>query len=139
MDKYYLVPVTVKSVKYDDFSLNEMLLNINVELYERKVYAMALKYDESATSEEKELTNKIIEDKFKSYGIPEKIVMVKREESLYEIGTELPLTVTNDSYLDVFKIEADAVVGFFNKNENYTEEVSKFFTEFVKKSEYIKK
>lgn len=139
MNKYFLVPVTAKVIKYDGFSLSEMLERINIELYERKVYANALKNDETATLEEIENVNKTVQEKFKNYGLPEKIIVVKRDDSLFEIGTELPLEVKNDSYLKEFNVESDTVMDYFVDNENYCEEVCKFFTEFIKNLEYIKK
>jgi len=139
MNKYFLVPVTAKVIKYDGFSLSEILERINIELYERKVYANALKNDETATLEEIENVNKTVQEKFKNYGLPEKIIVVKRDDSLFEIGTELPLEVKNDSYLKEFNVDSDTVMDYFVDNENYCEEVCKFFTEFIKNLEFIKK
>jgi len=139
MNKYFLVPVTAKVIKYDGFSLSEILERINIELYERKVYANALKNDETATLEEIENVNKTVQEKFKNYGLHEKIIVVKRDDSLFEIGTELPLEVKNDSYLKEFNVDSDTVMDYFVDNENYCEEVCKFFTEFIKNLEFIKK
>ena len=131
MNNYYLVPVTTKNIKYDGISLFDGLFNIDNQLYESKKNVMFLKNDYLLSLLELEEVNKDISRRFKAVKIPEKIILVKQGDLLYEIGCELPLEVINDSYLEAFRVSSEEVVEFFVENENYLEEVSNFFTSFI--------
>lgn len=131
MNNYYLVPVTTKNIKYDGISLFDGLFNIDNQLYESKKNVMFLKNEDLLSLIELEEVNKDISKRFKAVKIPEKIILVKQGDSLYEIGSELSLEVINDSYLEAFRVSSEEVVEFFVENENYLEEVSNFFTSFI--------
>lgn len=131
MNNYYLVPVTTKNIKYDGISLFDGLFNIDNQLYESKKNVMFLKNEALLSLLELEEVNKDISRRFKAVKIPEKIILVKQGDLLYEIGSELPLEVINDSYLEAFRVSSEEVVEFFVENENYLEEVSNFFTSFI--------
>ncbi len=131
MNNYYLVPVTTKNIKYDGISLFDGLFNIDNQLYDSKKNVMFLKNEDLLSLIELEEVNKDISRRFKAVKIPEKIILVKQGDSLYEIGSELSLEVINDSYLEAFRVSSEEVVEFFVENENYLEEVSNFFTSFI--------
>lgn len=131
MNNYYLVPVTTKNIKYDGISLFDGLFNIDNQLYESKKNVMFLKNEALLSLLELEEVNKDISRRFKAVKIPEKIILVKQGDLLYEIGSELLLEVINDSYLEAFRVSSEEVVEFFVENENYLEEVSNFFTSFI--------
>ena len=131
MNNYYLVPVTTKNIKYDGISLFDGLFNIDNQLYDSKKNVMFLKNVDLLSLIELEEVNKDISRRFKAVKIPEKIILVKQGDSLYEIGSELSLEVINDSYLEAFRVSSEEVVEFFVENENYLEEVSNFFTSFI--------
>ena len=131
MNNYYLVPVTTKNIKYDGISLFDGLFNIDNQLYESKKNVMFLKNEDLLSLLELEEVNKDISRRFKAVKIPEKIILVKQGDLLYEIGSELSLEVINDSYLEAFRVSSEEVVEFFVENENYLEEVSNFFTSFI--------
>ena len=131
MNNYYLVPVTTKNIKYDGISLFDGLFNIDNQLYDSKKNVMFLKNEDLLSLIELEEVNKDISRRFKAVKIPEKIILEKQGDSLYEIGSELSLEVINDSYLEAFRVSSEEVVEFFVENENYLEEVSNFFTSFI--------
>ena len=76
---------------------------------------------------------------FKMRNIPNKLVVVENGNSIYELGTESPLTVDNKTFLEVFAVSGEQVVDFFVENENYSEQAANFFQSFDKKKTVVKK
>lgn len=140
MNKYYLVPVTASAVKFENTGLRNILKIVDPELSERENERLEFKYGNDFseyTREESELLLKKITDgtsaMFKMRNIPEKLVVVRNESSIYELGTKLPITVENDSYLEVFEVSGEKIVDFFVENDDYSEQAANFFQSFLQK------
>lgn len=146
-NKYYLVPVTAKAVKFNKNNLMDMLSVVDKELWMKEDYIIKLKYDlEDLSAEELELhkrealrTTEEVKAAFKLKKLPEKIIVVKDENGLHELATGLAITVISENYLDVFSISGEEVVEQFVANENYSNEAINFFNSFISKEKVLKK
>ncbi len=146
MNKYFLVPVTAAAVKYKDTGLRNVLSVVDPELGEKENERIEFMYGKVFPEHTKELYEVLLKDlntkldaMFKMRNIPNKLVVVENGNSIYELGTESPLTVDNKTFLEVFAVSGEQVVDFFVENENYSEQAANFFQSFDKKKTVVKK
>lgn len=146
-NKYYLVPVTAKAIKFERTSFFEMLYVVDPELCMRKKEEMEMKYVMEGLSKEEMIIHQELSEKlsrenninFELKRLPKQIVVVKTESGIQELATELPITATCDAYLEVFKRTGEDIVEFFMGNENYNDNVINFFDSYVTKEKVLEK
>ena len=131
MNRYYLIPVTSKSVKVDKLSLFDVLQKADSELSSREEFRKVITYEleESKVLKENGVIASYNEETSRMYrerGIPERIVLVSNEEGVREIQTGVPISCNNSSFLDVFSVTPEQVVELFKDNRYYSASVERF-------------
>ena len=130
MKKYYLVPVTTRSVRIKDRSLFEMLENVNKKLYDRELERINITYQSDIynyynhdyINAYNNMTKMLYEKKL----VPEKIIIVDSGNNKYEFFTEEEVECDNDAYLKVFRINPNQLNKYIKKNPLYGKSVIKF-------------
>lgn len=136
-NSYYLVPVTATGVKFRDKGLRDVFKTVEPELYEKEVKRLELKYGDEASKLDSKMLDTLIERAnletkalFKLKKIPEKIVVVKNGDLLYELATEFPITVEEDCFIAAFRTEPNNVVEFFMEDDSYPDDIANFFSNY---------
>lgn len=147
MNQYYLVPVVARNINFEGKSLLEILGSVDGTLYGREIARVELQY--GGGSPEYGFSNEIMEivkkhnqvtsQMFRERGVPEKLVLVRDGDRLYELVTEKDVSVFSESFLDVFAVDPDSVVDIFYANPNYANEVSRFFSGHKKEESFQKR
>lgn len=127
MKKYYIVPITTRSVKINDRSLFEMLEFVNKKLYDREKERANITYEsENYNYDYINGYNHITSLLYKEKGVPEKIIIVDNGNKKYEFFTEEEVDCDNDSYLKVFRVTPKQVKKYIEKNPLHSKHIFKF-------------
>ena len=140
MKKYYMVPVTTRSVKFGDKTLFGMLETVNKDLYDRELERIKMTYESDIYNYEiingyNSITKLLYEKK----RIPEKIIIVEDGDKKYEFFTEEEIECKNDSYLKVFKVTPTQIKNYLKKNPLYSKSVIKFMKKGIKDGKVLSK
>ena len=140
MKKYYLVPVTTRSVKIKDRSLFEMLGNANNNLYNRELERINMTYEsDSYNCDFINGYNHMTSLLYKEKRIPEKMIIVDTGDKKFEFFTEEEVECDNDSYLKVFRVTPSQVKKYIGKNPLCGKYVFKFIKNGSKDKKVLSK
>jgi len=141
MNQYFLVPVVVRTINYEGKPFFKILESMDEVLYRRELARVELQYggdlpEDGFSKDIMEVVkehNQITSQMFKERGVPEKLVIVRNKDRVYELVTEKEVTVGNSSFLEAFTIDPETVVDVFYENPNYEDQVNNFLGGYEKK------
>ena len=141
MNKYYLVPVVVRTINYEGQPFFKILESMDEVLYRRELARVELQYGGDLPEDgfSKDIMaivkehNRVTSKMFKERGVPEKVVIVRDSDKIYELVTEKEVTVGNPFFLEAFEIDPEEVVDVFYENPNYVDAVNNFLGGYEKK------
>ena len=140
MKKYYMVPVTTRSVKFGDKTLFGMLETVNKDLYDRELERIKMTYESDIYNYEIiNGYNSITKLLYKEKRVPEKIIIVDNGDKKYEFFTDEEIDCKNDSYLKVFKVTPTQIKNYLKKNPLYSKSVIKFMKKGIKDGKVLSK
>ena len=137
MKKYYLVPVTTRSIKINGKTLFEMLKKVDKKLYERELKRINITYEnpickyyqESGLIEEFNNNTRIL---YSTRRVPEKLIIVEDDNRKYEFFSEENIECDNDLYLNTFMVNP-MIVKKCIENYLYDKNVLRFIKKGSKK------
>jgi hypothetical protein len=137
--KYYYIPVATKFVEYEGETLLDILANLDDEIATREEEYLSF-YGEPVWGTEgfEKFMNKYKKETQKKYnerGIIEKIGVVYNDGEYKELKTQVPLTVSSDTWINLsqHEIAKEEVETLINNNKNYNTQVKSFFKSYEEK------
>ena len=128
MNKYYLVPVTSPAIFIKGKTLIELLRKADEELYSREIKRRKLTYDNEHSkvllkSGYLRSYNEETTSLYKNKGIPERLIIVSDDKGVREFITNEEIDFTNESYLEVFRVDSKEIQDFIFSNVDYENKV----------------
>ena len=131
MNKYYLIPVTTREISIDGNVLFDMLGNVDNELYVRELQRVNLTYEnplckylqESGYIDRFNSKTKML---YKKKKIPEKLLIVRNDNKIYEFFSEKEIECESDAYLEAFRVKSMDVKKCIGNGNLYAKRVLKF-------------
>ena len=142
--QYYIVPVTARAIQVGNVSLYQKLKEKDYDLFLREEERVNLSYQRADSKKLREsgflsAYNSHTSKQFILHGIPEKIIVVSDEDSIYELFTGTFITSQNLSYLKVFSATRDDVYSFLLNDKDYAKKITSFFVfDEVKRHQKLK-
>ena len=137
MKKYYLVPVTTRSVKINGKTLFEMLGKVDKKLYDRELKRIDITYESPICKHYQE--SGLIEDfnnntrlLYNVRRVPEKLIIVEDKDRKYEFFSEENVECDDELYLKTFRVNP-MVIKKCIENYLYDKNVLKFIKKGSKK------
>ena len=128
MNKYYLIPVTSPAIFIKGKTLIELLRKADEELYSREIKRRKLTYDNEHSkvllkSGYLRSYNEETTSLYKTKGIPERLIIVSDDKGVREFITNEGIDFTNESYLEVFRVDSKEIQDFIFSNVDYENKV----------------
>ena len=146
--KYYLVPITSKIIKCANTSTSvaDILKSVDLELYKMEIEKIKLEYDFEDTAVEEIMLRKNESDKiakkstelYKVRRLPDKILLIEKEDKIYESATKLPVESVSEVYLKVFSVDCDEALKYFT-DDDYSEKVFNLFENYFQNGKILEK
>ncbi len=130
MNRYFLIPVTSRSVQMGGISFFTMLKQMDSDLYRRELDRIEITYElpkkAPVSNKAIEIFNQKTSELYQQRSIPQFLVIVQNEEGIKELVTHKDVTFVNSSYLEAFERKPEDVLELFDQYPYYSQNVADF-------------
>ena len=132
--RYYIVPITARTISMNGVSLLDVLKEVDLDLYIREEVRVCLSYERTDVSDEYlKSYNRETDKLYRAKSIPTKMIIASTDDGLVEITTQEKVGCSNRSYLETFAASSKKVNEYLTDDYDYLLNIDSFVQKYKEK------
>ena len=134
--RYYIVPITARTISMNGVSLLDVLKEVDLDLYIREEMRIRLSYERMDVSDEYlKSYNRETDKLYRMKQIPTKMIIASTGDGLVELTTQEEIGCSNRSYLETFAVSPKKVNEHLTNDYDYLSNIDSFVQKYKEKKQ----